>query len=441
MEIDIKLNKKQSIAYQYLIDNDTTEVLYGGGVFGGKTYLLSIWVISQCLQYDGVKYLVGRTRLTALKLTTLATILQVLSSMGLKTDEHYKYNAQSNIITFLHNDSQIILKDLEQRPSDPDFDSLGSLEITGAAVDESSQITRKVYDVLKSRIRYKLKEHNLKPKLLLTTNPSIGWLKTEFYTPYKEGTLPTHKKFVQSLATDNPYLTDDYLKNLRTLPERQRKRLLEGDWSYDDSSDNLFGFDDIIQSFNKHQPNPNDKIYASLDVARFGTDQSVLVIWKGLTIMEITLYSKLDTNQLYEKIKERMTWYNIHPKQMVVDSDGIGGGITDLLHAVPFVNNSRPLNGENYNNLKSQCYVTLSQKMKDISINIDNIDIKDRLTSELLLIKLKDVEKDNKVSVIPKEEMIKISGKSPDIADAIMMGMYFHLKNKKTTGRYSISIL
>ena len=432
MEINIELNKKQSIAYQYLIDDKTTEVLYGGGVFGGKTYLLAVWVITQCLQYSGVKYLVGRTRLTSLKLTTLATILQVLSDMGLKSDEHYKYNAQSNIITFTDNKSQIILKDLEQRPSDPDFDSLGSLEITGAAVDESSQITRKVYDVLKSRIRYKLKEHNLKPKLLLTTNPSVGWLKSEFYTPFVEGTLEPHKQFVQSLATDNPYLTDDYLKNLRTLPERTKKRLLEGDWSYDESSDNLFHFDDIIKVFNKKEPNKDDKIYASLDVARFGKDQSVLVIWKGLTIMEIQLYSKLDTNQLYDRIKERMTWYNIHPKQIIVDSDGVGGGVTDLLHAVPFVNNSKPLNNENYNNLKSQCYVTLSQKFDEVSINIDDIDIKDRLTSELLLVKLKDTEKDGKVSIIPKEEMIKISGKSPDIADAIAMGMYFNLKQNKT---------
>jgi hypothetical protein len=65
----------------------------------------------------------------------------------------------------------------------------------------------------------------------------------------------------------------------------------------------------------------------------------------------------------------------------------------------------------------------------------------DELTQELLAVKLKDIDKDNKVAVQSKDEMKKILGKSPDISDALMMRMYFEVKNLKSTGRYSIAFV
>jgi hypothetical protein len=65
----------------------------------------------------------------------------------------------------------------------------------------------------------------------------------------------------------------------------------------------------------------------------------------------------------------------------------------------------------------------------------------DELTQELLAVKLKDIDKDNKVAVMSKDEMKKILGKSPDLSDAFMMRMYFEVKNQKTTGKYSISFI
>jgi hypothetical protein len=37
--------------------------------------------------------------------------------------------------------------------------------------------------------------------------------------------------------------------------------------------------------------------------------------------------------------------------------------------------------------------------------------------------------------------MKKVLGKSPDLSDALMMRMYFEIKNMKTTGRYSIAFV
>jgi hypothetical protein len=74
-----------------------------------------------------------------------------------------------------------------------------------------------------------------------------------------------------------------------------------------------------------------------------------------------------------------------------------------------------------------------------ISLNIMEPSIVEELTQELLAIKLKDIDKDNKVAVQSKDEMKKVLGKSPDLSDALMMRMYFEIKNMKATGRYSIA--
>ena len=82
-----------------------------------------------------------------------------------------------------------------------------------------------------------------------------------------------------------------------------------------------------------------------------------------------------------------------------------------------------------------------SIKEGKISINILDPSSIDELTQELLAIKLKDVDKDNKVGVQSKEDMKKILGKSPDLSDAFMMRMLPEIKSTKATGRYALATL
>jgi hypothetical protein len=440
MTIDINLTKKQSQAWKLLMDDTTNEVLYGGSAGAGKSWLGCLWISTLCLKYEGIRCLIGRTVLQQLKLTTLNTLFETLGSMGLKAGDHYVFNGQSNVITF-KNKSEIILKDLAFQPSDPNFDSLGGLELTAVFVDEAAQISQLAYNILKSRIRFKLNEFNLLPKVLMTCNPGQVWLKKVFYLPWIQDSLPENMKFVPALPMDNPHLPKSYIESLKTLPPAQRRRLLEGDWNYMDDDDAVFDFDSITGSVYRQQPNSTDKKYLSVDVARFGSDRSVLIVWIGLVVLEVFVYTKLSTTELSDEIREKMRSYGIHPSNVILDSDGVGGGVADQIRGTNFVNNASPLHKENFSNLKSQCYVKLSEMFKEqkISLNIMDPAIVDDLTQELLAVKLKDVDKDNKVSVMSKDDMKKILGKSPDISDALMMRMYFEIKNIKTTGRYAIA--
>jgi hypothetical protein len=164
----------------------------------------------------------------------------------------------------------------------------------------------------------------------------------------------------------------------------------------------------------------------------------------GLTVVEIIKYNKIDTLTLSNHIKDLITKHGIHPQQVIADSDGVGGPLVDMLKCSSFVNNSRALHEQNFVNLKSQCYVKLSDLIKDgkISINVMDPVMVDELTNQLLAVKLKDVEKDGRVGVIGKDQMKRMLGdKSPDIADSIMLRMYYEIKNLKSTGRYSIAFV
>ena len=439
---DITLTKRQTVAFEYLMDNTTTELCFGGSAGGGKSMLACLWLVAMCIKYAGIRTLLGRTTLSALKQTSLNTLFEVMKMSGMEAEKHYTYNGQSNTIT-LNNKSEIILKDLEYKPSDPNFDSLAGLEITCAVIEEASQVTRMAYNIVKSRIRYKLNEYKLVPKVLLTTNPSQGFLKKEFYIPFVEERLEPNKKFIPSLPLDNPHLPQSYLDMLNTLPSEQRKRLLLGDWNYNEELDALFDFDSIAASSFKHAPNPLDKKYICIDVARFGGDSTIISIWIGLTIVEIIRYNKIDGDTLHTHITDLIAKHGIHPSQVIADSDGVGGFLVDRLRCTSFVNNARPLHEQNFTNLKSQCYVKLSDLIKEgkISINVLEPSIVDELTTQLLAIKLKDLEKDGKVGVIGKDVMKKMLGVSPDIADSIMLRMYYEVKNLKSTGKYAIGFI
>jgi phage terminase large subunit len=442
MEIKIKPTDKQKQTFKLLLDDKTNIVVYGGSAGGGKSWLGCVWIATLCLQYEGIRCLIGRSVLQQLKLTTLNTLFEVLQMMGLKSGEHFNFNGQSNVLTF-NNGSEIILKDLAFQPSDPNYDSLGSLEISAAFIDEATQITSLCYAIVKSRIRYKLNKYKLIPKVLLTCNPSNNWIKKDFYLPFIQENLPENISFIPALPLDNPHLPESYIQMLKELPQQQRKRLLEGDWDYLEDGDSVFKFDDISNSVFKLVPNANDKRYISLDVARFGDDRSVAMVWNGLVVLEVFVYRKLSTIDLAAEIRELIAKYGVHPSNIITDSDGVGGGVADMIKGTNFVNNAKALHEQNFANLKSQCYIKLADMFKEgkISLNISDPQLVDELTQELLAIKLKDIDKDNKVAVQSKDEMKRILGKSPDLSDALMMRMYYEVKNLKSTGRYAIAFV
>jgi phage terminase large subunit len=435
LNIDANFTQTQEQAIEYLFDNKTTEVLFGGAAGGGKSWVGCAWLILLCLKYPKTRYLMGRSKLDSLKKTTLNTFFEVCENWNLKADKHYNFNGGTNVITF-YNKSEIILKDLFLYPSDRNFDSLGSLEITAAFIDEANQITEKAKNIVASRLRYKLDKFNIIPKLLMTCNPSKNWTYTQYYRPTKEGKQKPHRKFIQSLVDDNKYISKHYKTQLLTLDELSQQRLLFGNWEYDASQDNLIEYDAILNLFT--QTGITGEKYITCDVARFGNDKTVIIVWNGLHIIKIKSIDKSAVNEVVEEIKTYQKEYEVNLRNIIVDEDGVGGGVKDYLRCIGFVNNSKPLKGENYQNLKTQVFYKLADLVNKAQIGIEckDITIRRNIIEELEQVRMKDADKDNKLQIITKDTIKAILGRSPDFADAMAMRCYYEIDSN--FGKYFV---
>ena len=426
MEINPEFTKTQKECLKYLLDNKTTEVLFGGAAGGGKSWVGVSYLILMCIEYPKTRYLMGRSKLDALKKTTLNTFFEVCTAWNLKAIKDYTFNGSSNVITF-YNGSEIILKDLFLYPSDRNFDSLGSLEITGAFIDEANQITEKAKNVVASRLRYKLDENNLIPKMLMTCNPAKNWVYTEYYRPAKDKTIKPYRKFIQSLVGDNDYISKHYEKQLFQLDELSKQRLLYGNWEYDATDDSLIQYDAILNMFN--QKGVEGDKYISCDVARFGSDKTVIMLWQGLHLRIIRSLLKSSVNEVVEAVRELQQEHQVNLRNIIVDEDGVGGGVKDYLRCQGFVNNSKALKGENYQNLKTQCYYKLADIVNkgQVGINCFDVNVKNQIIEECEQVRTKDADKDNKLQIISKDTVKAIIGRSPDYSDALAMRMYFEI--------------
>jgi hypothetical protein len=402
---------------------------YLGSAGGGKSALGVLWLIEQAQRYPQTRWLMGRSKLKTLKETTLNTFFELSSK--LKLTDQYKYNDQNSTINWT-NGSQILLKDLYSYPADPNFDSLGSLEITGAFIDECNQISYKAWQIVQSRIRYKLNEYKLMPKMLGTCNPSKNWVYSEFYNPFIKKELSNHRRFIQALPTDNPFLPKTYLESLLKLDQASKERLYFGNWQYDNDPAKLIEFDKIQNCFTNDFVEGGEK-YISADVARFGSDKMVIMVWDGFRVEEIFSMDKSSITDIAEKIKTLSRKYKIPLSNIIADEDGVGGGLVDILKCNGFVNNARPLeedgNSVQYQNLKTQCYYKLASLIQtdQIYINCDDMDVKNTIIEELEQVKRDKIDHDGKLKILPKEKVKELIGRSPDYSDALMMRMYFEI--------------
>lgn len=423
----MELISKQENAVYFLKDDETKELIYGGAAGGGKSALGVLWLIEQCQQYPGTRWLMGRSKLKALKETTLNTFFELTTELGITAQ--FNYNGQAGVI-YWNNGSEILLKDLYAYPSDPNFDSLGSLEITGAFIDECNQVTYKAWQIVKSRIRYKLRKYNLSPKLLGTCNPAKNWVYAQFYLKDKNNTLDSDKKFIQALPTDNPHLPASYLESLLSLDENSKQRLYYGNWEYDNDPAKLIDYEKIQNIFTNSFIEGGEK-YISADIARFGSDKMVVMVWSGFKVIDMITMSKSSITEIAQLIRDLAFKHKVPLTNIIADEDGVGGGVVDILKCKGFVNNSKALPVDNqivqYQNLKTQCYFKLAEMIQNDKIYVDckESTIIDEMTKELEQVKRDKIDSDGKLQLMSKEDVKKLIGRSPDYSDALMMRMYF----------------
>lgn len=430
---DTNGNEKQKQVAGHWIDKTTSDIVYGGSKGSGKSYLGCSLIFADALMYGETYYFIARKKLNDLRKYTIPSIFEVFTHWGVN-DKYYRYNGQDNYFQ-LYNKSRVYLLDAAYMPSDPLYYRFGSMQMTRGWIEEAGEFEETAKNNLMASIgRWNNERHNLSPKLLQTCNPSKNYLYREYYQKHREGTLELWKKFVQALPTDNKKLPPGYIDNLHNiLSKNEKERLLYGNWEYDDDPAALILYEAILQAFlNAHLP--KGQRYLSVDVARFGKDKTVIGLWEGYRV-KLFEFTKLSVTEVSDKIKYFQQTYNIGNFYTIADEDGVGGGVVDTVGCRGFVNNSSPLPNpetgepENFNNLKSQCYFKLAEKINkgEIYIECDDPEVKAAVIQELEWVKQHNMDKDGKKQVLPKDKVKEAIGRSPDYSDTLMMRMWFDL--------------
>jgi len=225
------------------------EVLYGGSAGGGKSYA----ILADPMRYfyhpkfNGL--IIRRTN------DELRDLIRESRVLYHKAFPDTKFSVQSSTWTF-GNGGTLWMSYLER---DEDVMRYQGQAFSWIAVDELTQYaTPYAWDYLRSRLRTTAKDLPL--SMRATTNPGgpgHQWVKKMFIDPAppgmsfiardietnaplvyprghpREGQPLFKRKFIPARLKDNPYLYADgqYEASLLSLPEHQKRQLLEGDWS------------------------------------------------------------------------------------------------------------------------------------------------------------------------------------------------------------------
>lgn len=431
MEINFNPTPQQHKFFLAFENPQYREILYGGAAGGAKSYALWSLMIIKCIQYPGIVIGIGRDSITDIKKYTMQTFFEICRHWNIPNNYYY-YNSHDGKITF-QNGSVIMFFALAYMPSDPDYAKLGGSYLTFACIEEGGSVDERGKNALKSRIgRYRNEEFGIKPKLLITCNPSMNWLYNDFYKPWRQNELPQHRLYIPAKLSDNPYLGQDYRQILEDLDPISKSRLLYGEWDFDGDKTRLIKYDKVLNLYNVNNIiNQNNDLYLSADIA-MTSDKCIFILWQGFNVIKIFNYKGDTPAEELIKIRDQ---YKVDPRNVVFDSDGIGQLLKGQLRmAYPFNNGSKALYGENYDNLKTQCYFKLAELINKDQIKILDDTLRETLIQEVYSIRSKPLETMNgKIKMVSKAEMIKEIGHSPDISDALMVRMVFEIKPKATT--------
>jgi len=420
--------------------------LFGGAMGGGKTAALINEGQQLNLDYPGNFGLLIRKTWPSFQDSVLPQV-EKFTDPELLAD----WNHSSKHITY-KNGSKTRYGGLGDSPND--WEKWMSGEYGWIAIDQAEQFTSLEFEMLATRLRLKLP--GIMYFFLLSCNPNIGWIKERFI----EANHPDHI-FIPSLPTDNAAnLPNDYIDRMRKILTKQRqKALLDGDWEAVGEPDNVYPYLEVQKAV-RRRLEASLPVEIGVDVARSGDDESVVILREGL---KVRVYNKAQGHDTMRTTGEIWTCCQkkIIPKwgckldriTIKVDADGLGAGVVDRLkeqrrdketlytamilgvvakkererlqkaeyklriRVLEIHGSGRPRDRVKFKNLRAEIHWGMHELLSELDLPLDN-----ELSSQLMAIKYK-INSAGQYEIIPKSEIKKKLGRSPDVAEGVIYSL------------------
>lgn len=177
----------------------------------------------------------------------------------------------------------------------------------------------------------------------------------------------------------------------------------------------------LIQAAQDRTCEPGPYSILGVDVARFGSDRSVLALRRGPVIRVVGDYSKQATTETTGRVVAAKAEHGVH--EIRVDGVGVGGGVVDQLvelghDVVDMQAGAGATDKEHFLNARAEWYWALRQRMEDGDADLDPAD--DDLAAQLGTMRYKYTAR-GQIQIESKDDMRKRGQPSPDRADAVML--------------------
>ena len=285
------------------------EVLYGGSAGGGKSYAMVADPVRYLNNPQARMLLVRRSTEELRELISVSKELYPKAIPGIKFMERDKtWVAPSGAtlwMSYLDRDDDVM------RYQGQAFNWIGFDELT-------QWPTPYPWNYMRSRLR-STKASGLPLYMRATSNPGgpgHSWVKKTFIDPgvhnkafwatdiesgnvitwpkghSREGEPLFKRKFIPATLFDNPYLAEDgmYEANLLSLPEHQRRQLLEGDWDINEGA----AFPEFNRNIHVVEPYDIPNSWVKFRACDYGYGSHTGVIWFTVTPSEqLVVYREL----------------------------------------------------------------------------------------------------------------------------------------------------
>lgn len=216
--IRIKLLPKQ----MQFLHSGKREVGYSGAFGAGKTYALCVKAVVRASVPGAVEGLVRKHNVT-LKKSTLRTLLRGVGDLPpVLPAGSYSHHKSEQIIK-IKGGGEIMYFGID------DPEKIGSVPLTGCAIDEAVELNEEDYRQLRGRIRVEAK--NLSRQIYWACNPGPpSHFLADRFGLVPGATCAENCEAIQTRSHDNVYLPADYLADLDTFEGLAKKRYVDGLW-------------------------------------------------------------------------------------------------------------------------------------------------------------------------------------------------------------------
>lgn len=325
-------------------------ILYSGGVGAGKSMIMLMRVIFECMSQDNNYFLVGRTTYQEIHDVLIKDFMEICHPSWIK---EYRKTPHPTVIlhTFSGKTSEIIFRNLDGMSRG----ELLGLNLGGFAIDQAEDVPEDVFLTLKGRLR----RPGIKHRVFMTSNPKLSWL----FRVFKQQPEDNYRVFEASTLENKTNLPEEYVADLLKYPPSWRRQYVEGVWDESLLSDNIVFARDYIEKLQKSVHAPL-RVYEGLNIykefqsehtyqigvdcaegaettedtmRKSPKDSAVIVIWDKTTDEEAASYAaKVPPRVLAEKAVHFASLYK-NPL-MVPEMNSMGIALLDKLDDLGYGN-------------------------------------------------------------------------------------------------------